>query len=214
MPPSWSNLPVDPCWPPPPCKGIAVYKKSTLTKDLTYEGFICPKAPVTMPLSRLMASPERQMRLGKKFEILKDKIRAEEADAEAEAKARARHVPEDQKSGDNNCEASSKLGQSVKVELSATSEGEDTADESKQQIKEEATCTSGCESNGFHPLNFDVILNGQSLHPAHGGTEWTQQHHFDPWDFIGDTAFLKCEPVEEDPSFQWLEGGLSFSYGF
>lgn len=199
MPPGWTTLPMDPRWPPPTREAIAVYTKIGLTKHLTYEGFICPRAHEKMPLSAFMTSPDQtEMRFGKKYEMLKAKIRAEEAEAEAEA----RHVPEDQKSGDTNSAASSELGQSVKVELSTMSDDEDVADESKQWIKEEATFTSGSESIVNYPLHFD----GDSLHPALGGTGERQDFMFgfDPWDIIGDMAFLNCEPVEEDPSFQWL----------
>ncbi|XP_056254070.1 uncharacterized protein LOC130182900 [Seriola aureovittata] len=198
MPPGWTTLPVCPRLPhPPPQDSIAVYTKNGLNKNLIYEGYICPKAPEKLSMSALLApqKQQRQLSFGQKYEKLQEKIRAEEAEADAQE----RNMSEDQKSREADSAASSQPGRGVvKAELSTMSGGEDTADESKPQIKEEAAFTSESESNINYPLPFEILDMRESFLPAlaTGGTE-EFMYYSEPCETTVDTDFLNCLCIKD-----------------
>ncbi|XP_031164010.1 uncharacterized protein LOC116056031 [Sander lucioperca] len=183
MPADWATLPVfsdvsrqHGC--------IAVYTKSRQDNSLVYEGYICPAAPEMLSMSAVQLPP-RPESFAQKYERLLEKIRAEEAKAQAQEKI-------------------SEAGQGVvRAEPNPMPGSEDTADESKQQIKAEATSETKnksehlnlslqrTESNTDYPLPLEILDRRESLLPVapEGGTE----EFFlclEPWEDTVDMEFL------------------------
>ncbi|XP_032389970.1 uncharacterized protein LOC116700688 [Etheostoma spectabile] len=172
MPEEWATLPVfseasrqHGC--------IALYTKSRRDHSLVYEGYIHPDAPKKLSRSALQLPPRTES-FAQKHERLLEKIRAEEA----EAKAQEKIISEE--------ERNSVGGQGVVRAEPAPMPGiKDTADESKQQIKAEATSETKnksellnlslqrTESNTDYPLPQEILDRRESLLPVplEGGTE-------------------------------------------
>lgn len=214
MPADWATLPVHTGFQSTPRRdSIAVYTKNWRDRNLVYEGFICPPAPEKLSLSALQLPP-RQESFGKKYARLQEKIRAEEAEAEAQKKV----ISEDERNSVADNAASSKPEEGVvKAELSAMPGREDTADESKQQLKAEAEATSESknkpehlnlslqrtESSGDYPLPLEILDRRESLLPVplEVGTD-TFLYCFEPWEDTVDMELLRYLCAEPDPSEQ------------
>ncbi|XP_039633894.1 uncharacterized protein LOC120544314 [Perca fluviatilis] len=198
MPADWANLPVfsdvsrqHDC--------IAVYTKSRRDNSLAYEGYICPAAPETLSMSAVQLPP-RPESFAKKYERLLEKIGAEEAKAKAQEKI----ISEEERNSVADSAANSEAGQGVvRAEPNPMPGSEDTADESKQQIKAEATCEiknksehlnlslQRTESNTDYPLPLEILDRRESLLPVppEGGTA----EFFlclEPWEDTVDMEFL------------------------
>ncbi|XP_034746909.1 uncharacterized protein LOC117956122 isoform X2 [Etheostoma cragini] len=165
MPAEWATLPVfsgasrqQDC--------IALYTRSRKAHSLVYEGYIRPGAPEKLSRSALQPPPKPGS-FAQKYERLLEKIRAEKAGTKAEEKI-------------------SVAGQGVvRAEPDPMQGSEDTADESKQQIKAEATSGTKnksellnlslqrTESNTNYPLPLEILERRESLLPVplKGGTE-------------------------------------------
>ncbi|XP_018525886.1 uncharacterized protein LOC108879166 [Lates calcarifer] len=186
MPPDWATLNVRlGLQPPPPRDSIAVYTRNG--QDLIYEGYICPNAPINLSMSELQPplKQPRPLSYSQKYAILLEKIRAEEAEAKAEAQAR--NISEDQRKIEAVSAASSKPEQdAVKAEPSSTTQWhEDTADESKQQIKAAAALTSESDFMTDYPFPYEILDRGESFLPELGETE-DLAYYFIPWETSND----------------------------
>ncbi|GLD46401.1 uncharacterized protein AKAME5_000076200 [Lates japonicus] len=199
MPPDWTTLNVCPgLQPPPPRDSIAVYTRNG--SDLIYEGYVCPNAPINLSMSELQPPPKqpRPLSYSKKYAILLEKIRAEEAEARAEAQAR--NISEDQRKREAVSAASSKPEQgAVKAEPSSTMQWhEDTADESKQQIKAAAALTSESDFKTDYPFPYEILDRGESFLTELTKGETEDLAYFIPWETTDD--IWNCLQSQKDPS--------------
>ncbi|KAI3373300.1 hypothetical protein L3Q82_006599 [Scortum barcoo] len=178
MPADWTSLPVHAGFESSSSSdSIAVYTRSK--HKLIYDGYICPAAPKNMPLSALQPPPKppREETFGQKYARLREKIIAEEATAEALAQI----ISEDKRKAAADCAASSETGQTVvKVEPCIEPERQETADESKRQIKAEPEVTSKSETkpvflnlslqrmetNTDYPLPLEILDRREPLLPV------------------------------------------------
>ncbi|XP_044077319.1 uncharacterized protein LOC122887821 [Siniperca chuatsi] len=209
MPADWTTLPVHAGLQSPRSRNsIAVYTKKRSNKNLVYEGYICPTAPERVPMS-MLHPPPREESFGQKHAKLREKIRAEEAEAEAQAKI----FSEDQRNRVADSAASSKPGRGVVKEKPSTMPGRE-ADESKQQIKEEAIATiesknkpehlnlslQRTESNTGYPLPLEILDRRKRLLsiPPEGETE-DFLYCFEPWE---NTVDIDCFYAESYSSVQ------------
>ncbi|XP_059208189.1 uncharacterized protein LOC131987061 [Centropristis striata] len=178
MPADWTTLPVhSDIQATPRRESIAVYAKRPRNQNLVYEGFICPPSLEKLYMSGFMLPPKEES-FAKKYEILQEKIRAEEAEAEALKKV----ISEDKRSTMAQSAASSKPGQGVvRAQPSTTPGCEDTAKKIPVHLN---TFLQWTESNNDYPLPEEILNGREGLSP--GGAEC----YFEPMVDTVDTDFL------------------------
>ncbi|KAI9536055.1 hypothetical protein NQZ68_037742 [Dissostichus eleginoides] len=175
MPAQWLSLPLLSGFEATPLRDcIAVYKRNSLLKSFTYQGYICPPSPGTLS-NQAFQTPPKQEGFRKKYDRLKEKIRSE-------TEATTRFIQEDGAS----VKASVKQAEMAKVqdvvETKQTPPGRSVADdELKQEIED---MIKSIQEADFNPLPAEIVETLLPVPPERQTAEFLRNYDFleNPWD--------------------------------